>query len=116
MYKCIYEVRDVGSSTWIQSLFMNFNAQTRNIFKVILLYTVSTEEIWTSFTDHPLTSCFQKSACYADIKISNILPPINISIVIKKAEFKVTPEKYLITHKFYFADEFLMFTNNTKPS
>jgi hypothetical protein len=58
-------------------------------------------------------SCFQKSAYYAGIKISNNLPSNLTSLVNKKAQFKVTLKLYLITHSFYSVDEFIMFTNKS---
>jgi hypothetical protein len=42
-------------------------------------------------------SCFEKSAYYAGIKIFNSLPSNLTSLVNKKAQFKVTLKRYLIT-------------------
>jgi hypothetical protein len=55
---------------------------------------------------------FQKSACYAGIKIFNSLPS-SLTSLKKKSQFKVALKRYLITESFYSVDELLMFTNKS---
>jgi hypothetical protein len=54
-------------------------------------------------------SCFQKSTYYAGIRIVNSLLSSLISLLIKRAQFEVACERYLITCSFYTVDKFLMF-------
>jgi hypothetical protein len=58
-------------------------------------------------------SHLRKSAYYAGIKVLSNLPPSLTIIVNKKEQFKVALKRYLITHTFYFVDEFVIFTNNS---
>jgi predicted peroxiredoxin len=58
-------------------------------------------------------SFFQKSAFYAGIKIFSSVPSSLTKLMNKKSQFKVALRRYLNTHSFYSADEFLMFENNS---
>jgi hypothetical protein len=57
--------------------------------------------------------CFQKSACYAGIKIFNSLASNLRSLMNKKAQFRVALKRYLNTHSFFSLEEFLMFKNDS---
>jgi hypothetical protein len=52
-------------------------------------------------------SCFQKSACYAGIKIFSNLPS-DLEVLWTKTRFKTTLKQYLYTQLFYSVDEYLL--------
>jgi len=56
--------------------------------------------------------CFQKSAFYAVIKISNSLPSSWTILKNGKVRFKAAIRKFLNTHSIYSADEFFMYKDD----
>jgi hypothetical protein len=56
-------------------------------------------------------SCFQKSAFYSGIRISNSLPYSVTNLKNEKAQFKVALRRYLNAHSFYSVDGFLTCTD-----
>jgi hypothetical protein len=87
---------------------MNFVINNQELFfRQIQQYTVLTLGIGAIFIDQLQLTCFQKSACYAGIKIFNSLPSNLRSLINRKAQFKVALKTYLNTHSFYSVEEFL---------
>jgi hypothetical protein len=56
----------------------------------------------------------RESDYYAGIKMFNSLPSSVNRLINKKEQLKVALKRNLITHSFNYADEFVMFTNNSQ--
>ena len=61
-------------------------------------------------------SCTQIGVLYSSIKLFNKLPPHILKLNKETPRFMVAFRKYLITHVFYFVDEFLSSSQAAVPS
>jgi hypothetical protein len=90
----------------------NFNTNNEHFQTNADVYSVYTRPKHYLHKTIANTSCFQKSAYYAGIRMfSNLLCDLE-SLMNEKAQFKMALKRYLNTHSFYFVDEYLLFKND----